>query len=144
MKRPVPSPTERVERKRAELAAFVAPHLSEGEYVRTGIAFASGPLPPIFPLVPVIGALAIMTPWYRCYGLVITSERVFLVRRSILRPGRPKRVELTVPLHGVVVARWTRGKVRFDVNGRRWRLYVPRQFADDIPAVLDALKGSST
>lgn len=129
--------------KRAELTAFLAPRLGPNEQVVTGIGLASGPLHPLTPLIPIYGWIAMLTPRYGAWGLVVTSERVILVRRSRFQPGRPRKVELEAPLATVTVTGWSEGTssglLRLRIGDRAVKLYVVGVYNVDVHAVQAAL-----
>ena len=121
-----------------------APYLEDGETITAVIATASGPLPPLFPLVPVAGVVAMFTRWYRVFGVVVTNRRFILMRKRKVGGGRLLgRVDIAAPLHQVEVVRWTArpsyGTLTVRVGGRHVRLHVSGTYTIDIPAVLAAL-----
>jgi hypothetical protein len=86
---------DRYNRARGELVSFVTPRLQARESVLTDVCMAVGS-----------GLrIARLMPWTRRYGLVVTSDRAFLVERSRRRPHRPQEVARQAPRSVVAVTR---------------------------------------
>ena len=138
--------TDKLAVKRRELVEYVAPSLQEGETVTAVLAAAGGPLPPFIPLVPVFGVAAMLTRWFRVYGLVVTNRRFFLVRRRKIGSGRLGSLDVVAPLASTEVVRWqarpSYGTLNLRAEQREFRLHVSGMSAMDVPNLLAALPSS--
>ena len=136
--------SDKVARRKQELVDFMSPHLEPGESVEAIVALASGPLPPYFPIIPVVGVIALFTPRYRAYGVVATNRRVLLVRRRKLGPPTPFTVDRAETLGRVRVVEWSMrsgyGKLVLAFGDPRIRLNVLSKFVTDVKRFVEVVR----
>jgi hypothetical protein len=129
---------------RSVVRDFAEHHLEGDERILAVLPNAIGPLPPWTPVIPIVGVLAMFTRWFRVYAVVTTNQRLLLIRRRKIRPGRPQRVDLAVPCDQARAVSWRSsrryGTLVIDADGRSIRLHVVATFVADVPAVVETLR----